>query len=473
MLAGLLLIVMVPSPQVAAAQADWVQMDDMPMNFYGFAYATLDDDKVLLSMGLVDVNIFDPDAYTNRTWLFDPATDVWTERSPSPRAYVGARAVVMPDGNVYTFGGFRFDVPEVQSEVLIYNYAVDAWSTGADEPDLMFTQAVALDDRRIMLLGGQNSTSSFTTNECYVYDILADEFRSVDDLPNELAGGVAVNAGGTVYYIGGSDDSLKAQDEVWRYDASVNNWGFHGRMPEGRYGDQAVLGGDGLVYMYGGKTGDTTNSQGRGTFKVLDLRDCSFVTVPDPPMQLSTPGMTATSEGRLVIFGGSDGDQMSDYVTSLRFFERDAWIGADECAPGGSVRLYMNVVMKYAENDGFSGTVLLMRNGTIMSSYQVESPTGGPTSVLMSIPEDLSPGDYDVVIVDSGTNEFSALSFEPMTLTITDAPTPTDRIGELEDQLDALKEQMDEKMDAWVGYVLLGLLVVVVIVLVLQMVRKR
>ena len=457
-----------------ALDDNWIQLDDMPMLFYGYAYATLDDDKVLVSMGLVDVDIFNTDSYTNRTWLFDPLADEWTERSPSPRAFVGARAVAMPNGNVYMFSGFRVDVTEVQGEVMIYDVASDSWSTGAAAPELVLTQAVALDDRRIMLIGGQNSTSSDTTDECFLYDIVANEFSSADDLPNELQGGVAVNAGGTFYYIGGSDDSLIAQDEVYRYDASTDHWGFYGRMPEGRYGDEAVLGGDGLVYMYGGKTGDTTNSQGRGTFKVLDLGDCSFVPVPDPPMQLSASGMTATSEGRLVIFGGSDGDQMSTYVTSLRLFERNAWLGAEECAPGESVRLFVSVDTMYAENDGFSGTALLMRNGTILSSYQVDSPTGGPTSVLVPVPEDLSPGDYDLVIVDGGTElEFSALRFEKMSLTLTNAPTPTDRIGELEEQLADLKDSMEGKMDAWVGYVLLGLLVVVVVVLVLQMMRKR
>lgn len=425
-------------------------------------------------MGLVDVNIFDPASYSNGTWLFDPSADEWTERSDSPKAFVGARAVAMPDGNVYIFGGFRVDVIETQGEVMIYDVRNDEWSTGAAAPALVSTQAVALDDRRIMLLGGQNSTSSITTDECFVYDIVADEFRSADDLPNELRGGVVVNAGGTLYYIGGSDDSLLAQDEVYRYDASTDDWGFHGRMPEGRYGDEAVLAGDGLVYMYGGKTGDTTNSQGRGTFKVLDLGDCSFVPVPDPPMQLSVSGMTATSEGRLVIFGGSDGDQISDHITSLRLFERDAWLGAEECAPGESVRLYVSVDTMYAENDGFHGAALLMRNGTILSSYQIDSPTGGPTSALMSIPEDLSPGEYEVVMVDAGTEfEFSALSFEPLTLTLTDAPSPTDRIGELEDQLAELKDELAGKVDAWVGYVLLGLLAIVIVVLVLQMVRKR
>ena len=426
----------------------------------------------MLVCSLVDVNIFDPASYSNGTWLFDPSADQWTERSGSPKAFLGGRAVAMPDGNVYIFGGFRVDVIETQGEVMIYDVRNDEWSTGAAAPALVLTQAVALDERRIMLLGGQSSTTDGTSNECFVYDIVADEFQSADDLPNELLSGVVVNADGAVYYIGGSDDSLLAQDEVYRYDASTDNWGFHGRMPEGRYGDQAVLAGDGLVYRYGGKTGDTTNSQGRGTFKVLDLGGRPIV--PDPPMQLSGSGMTATSEGRLMIFGGSDGDQMSNYVMSLRLFERDAWLVAEECSPGGSVRLYMSVDTMYAENDGFHGTALLMRNGAILSSYQIDSPTGDPTSALMSIPEDLSPGEYEVVMVDAGTEfEFSALSFEPLTLTLTNAPSPTDRIGELEDQLDELKEQLDGKMDAWVGYVLLGLLAIVIVVLVLQMARKR
>ena len=204
-------VILVPA---SSAEENWVQMDDMPTVFYGFSYATLDDGKVFVSMGLVDVNIFDPASYSNGTWLFDPSADQWTERSDSPKAFVGARAVAMPDGNVYIFGGFRVDVIETQGEVMIYDVRNDEWSTGAAAPALVSTQAVALDDRRIMLLSGQNSTSSITTDECFVYDIVADEFRSADDLPNELRGGVVVNAGGAVYYIGGSDDSLLAQDDV-------------------------------------------------------------------------------------------------------------------------------------------------------------------------------------------------------------------------------------------------------------------
>jgi len=85
-----------------------------------------------------------------------------------------------------------------------------------------------------------------------------------------------------------------------------------------------------------------------------------------------------------------------------------------------------------------------------------------------------------VEIVGLGLNEGQDFQVTPMPLTVTEASSADERLDELQDQLNEtqgeladLKDSMDGKMEAWVGYALLGLLLIVVAVMVMQVMRKR
>src|SRR5204863_9892776 len=63
---------------------------------------------------------------------YDPVTDSWTSLSPMPSALDGPGAVVM-NGKLFVFGGSRASstLPmAIFSQVYIYDPAVDSWSVG-------------------------------------------------------------------------------------------------------------------------------------------------------------------------------------------------------------------------------------------------------------------------------------------------------------------------------------------------------
>lgn len=58
------------------------------------------------------------------------------------------------------------------------------------------------------------------------------------------------------------------------------------------------------------------------------------------------------------------------------------------------------------------------------------------------------------------------ISFDEMSLNVTEAPSPTDRFGELEDQLAG-------KLDAWVGYAILIFAVLSMVMITISLLGKR
>lgn len=461
-------------PYSTASAPEWEELADMPGGRTHATNVELLDGRILVTMGGDG-----DDVPSVRTWIYDPATDEWSEAADAPGQFMAASGVAMPDGKVYVFGGLWMDQDTMtmmyQEEVFIYDVGEDEWTTGASlQGTNSIVEAVALDDTRILLVGGMDALMHVSA-ACYIYDIVANEFRTADDLPKPREAGVAFSYQGDAYYAGGSDGSaLVAMKEVFRYDVSVDTWSLYGRMPEGRYYDEGAMGDDGLLYLYGGKTGDTTNLDGTGTFRIVDMDDCSFVSAPEPPRAVMGSGVVATEDGRLILLGGSVAMDPVTNVSSLRIFEREAWLGNGECAPGEGVRVYADLQASFVEPGSYSMDVLLLKDGTVLASERMSADKGESASVYLQVPEDLEPGTYGVELrnVQLDGRE-CVISFDEMSLNITEAPSPTDRIGELEDQIAELKDELAGKLDAWVGYVILALAIVAVVLLAFMMVRKR
>jgi hypothetical protein len=381
----------------------------------------------------------------------------------------------MPDGKVYFFGGIWMDqdamVLVYQEEVLIYDVLEDTWTTGAARPDQMSAmEAAPLDEERILVMGGLDS-GLHDSDACYIYDTVTDSYVMTDPLPGPRGFGVAFQHRNDVYYAGGSDGmSFQAMREVFRFDASAESWSLYGMMPEGRFYDEGAIGDDGLLYLYGGKTGSTTDLTGVGTFRAVAMTDCYFQAVPEPPYAVIGAGMIATTDGTLMLFGGGfPGDEKAN-VSSLRIFERDAWTDEVECAPGEGVRVHGEVRANFADYDSYSMDVVLLKDGTVLLSERMTAGNGEVASVYLEVPEDLAPGTYDIIVRNVELDgERCGMTFPSMALNVTEAPSPTDRLGELEDQLADLKDSLDGKVEAWVGYLIFLTLIALFLIIILQM----
>jgi len=452
----------------AAAAEEWKQLDDMPFQTYGFSTAQLPDGKVLFNGGVKEGSTDNSD----ETWLYDPETDTWDNRASSPLALAHASAVYMPDGNVYMFCG-KDSSSQWDHGVMIYDVEDDSWTTVNYPFNLgSVREAAALDDWRILIAGGAITHPMMPEDQCIIFDTRVGDFFKAEPLPYPLGYGTMVKAGDSMYYIGGFDAiDMELSFTVLRYDIPAGHWEEYGRMSEPHLLGDGVLASDGLVHLYG-SVASYINVE---MWRALDLRDCSIKPRPAVPTKATTGAIVSTSDGRVVIFGGEDHITYSREVFSLDLYEKDAWLSSGDTGPGTSVRVYAQFEATSFENQGMTASAYLVKDGVTYGSCQLSAVGNGTASGLLEVPEDLGPGEYQVLItdVDTGVGIPGVIEFDPLPLTVTEAPTPTDRIGELEDQLSDLKEDLDEKMDAWVGYVLIGMLVVVLVVCVIMLLRKK
>jgi hypothetical protein len=456
---AIVLSLLMTAAPVQAAEG-WEALGDTPFHSAGFSTATLPDGRVFFNGGQGQDG---PELYPE-TWLYDPSTDTWEMREPSPIATHYSSAVAMPNGNVYVFSGYDQSRKGVRG-VMIYNVSTDSWSIEHDQLEIgILRAAAAIDGNRIMLAGGFYESAYNLTDECLIYYVKENVFVPSDPLLLPLYFGALVKAGDSLYYVGGWNLKSELYSDILRYEISMGRWILQGKMPNPCLMNNGVLGADGLVYL-----------QGLGLFAAdgsnvmaLDLRDSTFKDIPTYPIVGSGGGIAATADGRVIVFGGNNNGVMSQKVYSLSLYDKNAWLGTEDAGPGEAVRVYADVNAVAAGPEGMSATAYLVKDGVTYGRYEMTGFGNGTASALMALPEDLVPGEYEVHImdVDLGTGIAGTMQFEPLSLSVTEGEPLTDRIGELEDQLDG-------KMDAWVGYVLLGMLAVVLVVVVLQTVRKR
>ena len=481
LVAAIVLALVMTSVPAAAAEG-WKQLDDMPFQTLGSSTAQLPDGKVFFNGGQKEGGMVNSD----ETWLYDPETDTWEDRSPSPWALAGASAVYMPDGNVYVFCGMDSS-NQWDHGVMIYDVQEDSWTTVAYSINLgSFREAAAIDDWRILLAGGAITHPIVPEDKCMIFDTRVGDFFKAEPLPYPVGYGTLVKAGDSMYYIGGFDSiDIEVSFTVLRYDIPAGRWEVYGRMSEPHMVGDGVLADDGLVHLFG----SVASFYDEEMWRALDLTDCSLKPRPAVPTKATSGAIAATSDGRVVIFGGEDHGTISREVFSLTLYEKEAWLSGTETGPGTSVRVYAQFEATSYENEGMTATAYLVRDGVTYGSCTLAAVGNGTASGLIDIPEDLAPGEYEVMVqdVDTGVGVPGTIHFDPLSLTVTEAPTPTDRMAELQGQLSQLRNELNEtraeladlqdssdsKMDAWVGYAILALAVAAVVLLFLQVLRRR
>jgi hypothetical protein len=256
-------------------------------------------------------------------------------------------------------------------------------------------------------------------------------------------------------------------------------------MSEPHLVGDGVLAGDGLVHLFG----SVMSYPDSPLRQALDLRDCSMKPRPAVPTKATGGAIISTTDGRIIIFGGEADNTIRREVYSLDLYEKDAWLGSVTTETGTPVRVYAKFEATSFDNDGMTGTAYLVKGGITCGSCLMTGVGNGTASGLMEVPEDLAPGSYQIIVtdVDTGIGIAGMIEFDPLALTVTEAPAPPDRLAELQDQLSQLRndlndtraeladlqESSDGKMEASVGYVLMGLIIVALATILVILLRKK
>lgn len=213
------------------------------------------------NVGVIDDKIYVGGFFTNagmtagstRVFVYDPATDVWTEktslRAGTPR---GAGCVAIDAGLMYVFGGinnsFTLDYADR------YNPATDTWQELPALPERKDHCAAAAVGGIISIVGGRVDGITNFQPKTWAFNPQTMMWTQKTSIPTPrggLAGGVL---GGKLYVFGGEGNAAATSrvfPNIDVYDPVADTWKAVGALLVPRHGlGGAVLGGK--IYLPGG-----------------------------------------------------------------------------------------------------------------------------------------------------------------------------------------------------------------------------
>ena len=136
---------------------------------------------------------------------YDPGTDDWDESSdplPVPIDHGTAQVV---DGAMYVIGGRSNGIVAVSAEV--WRHDDGSWTPRSPMPTARGGTASGVVNGRIVVVGGEGNgdAASGVFPQAELYDPAADEWSTLDPMPNPRHGMAAAGLGGDLYVPGGAD----------------------------------------------------------------------------------------------------------------------------------------------------------------------------------------------------------------------------------------------------------------------------
>ncbi|NMB99734.1 MAG: hypothetical protein GYA35_05570, partial [Thermoanaerobaculaceae bacterium] len=208
------------------------------------------------------------------------------------------------NGKIYVFGGNEND-GEVNT-TYIYDIATDTWTQGANMPTGRYICTAVEVGGKIYVMGGRQltaSTNPVNVNECY--DPATDTWTTKAAMPNAIRGHSAVGANGKIYVMGGNTGAYT--DVVNIYDPSSNAWSSGPKLPaKVAYGGAVYSSSKNAIYYVGGvKSSATSSSNFVGKIFKLDLSTNSWDSGTEMTYKTAYFGIAANGDGsKIYIVGG-------------------------------------------------------------------------------------------------------------------------------------------------------------------------
>jgi N-acetylneuraminic acid mutarotase len=212
---------------------------------------------------------------TNRSWEYDPATDLWTELPPLPTPR-GAGYAVESNGKIYVIGGaqanfsnnpaapFTPGTPQlVLGTMEEYDPATRHWRTCASMPTPRNHFLAGAVNGKIYAIGGRLGSAMITvaddTNVIEEFDPLKDAWADKGRAPIRRSGMAGGTYRGRIYVAGGEYQDWEGAKAFWAvqaYDPSSGRWEDLPRMQLAHHGFAAGFLGDTLHVVGGGFQSD-------------------------------------------------------------------------------------------------------------------------------------------------------------------------------------------------------------------------
>ena len=185
--------------------------------------------------------------------MYDPTTDTWTRKADMPRArcFLSASAV---NGKIYVIGGKIYPSATMVATVEEYDPAMDSWTRKADMPMPRGQHSASVVDGKIYVIGGATGTFGPVVSTVDVYDPATDTWTRKADMPTARFFVSTSVVNGKIYTIGGGNAWGPSLSMVEVYDPTTDTWTIQGNIPTARAAHSASVV-DGEIYVIGGTLG--------------------------------------------------------------------------------------------------------------------------------------------------------------------------------------------------------------------------
>ena len=233
---------------------------------------------------------------------YDPVTDTWSTKSEMPTARQALTTSVV-DGKIYAIGGGEapnnnsYGGAESYTTVEEYNPATDIWTTKTPMLTARWGHSMSVVDGKIYIIGGSDSFPFASIPTMDMYDPATDTWAWIGELPRPVIGSAAAVVNGMIYVIGGE---LSGNGQrVDEYNPVTNTWTPKANMPTYRNDLSCSMLND-KIYVIGGE------SEGGDYLETVEVYDPATDTwTTGDPMKIPRCGLrTSTVEGKIYAIGG-------------------------------------------------------------------------------------------------------------------------------------------------------------------------
>ncbi len=189
----------------------------------------------------------------NSVIAYDPTTDKWTEKAPMPTAR-SSFGVGVANGVLYAVGGAGvYPNTPFLSMVEAFDPTTNAWTTKAPMPTRRSSLRVAVVNGILYAVGGVGCCNLGENlnilNTVEAYNPTANAWTTKTPMPTPWAIGSVGVVNGILYAVGGAIPQIT--NKVETYNPTRNTWTVSPSMPETRY-QHGVGVANGILYVVGG-----------------------------------------------------------------------------------------------------------------------------------------------------------------------------------------------------------------------------
>lgn len=208
--------------------------------------------------------------------------------------------VAFVQGKLLVFGGFAPSSGAATDSTIDINSGTAVGLSPMNSPRQSF--AYTTDWTYAYAIGGIDDVGTLL-NSIERYDPIDDSWTNLSPLPQALSGSQAVYGGaGKIYVFGGSTAS-GVSSAVYSYDIASDTWTLLPAMPVGESAGAAILGNDGIIDVVGG-IGATGNSI--ATVQRFDPATQTWSVDTPLPTPISEEAIAIDNLGRIEVIGGSN-----------------------------------------------------------------------------------------------------------------------------------------------------------------------